>query len=343
MTDKKKRPRALSLFSGGLDSLLATRLVADLGVDILGLHFTAPFIEPLTRPGKTKQVEAWAQRLGIPLRHVPIEMDFIEVIRNPHYGHGKHLNPCVDCKIYMLRKAAQIMRKEDFDFVITGEVLGQRPMSQRRDAMAAIEKQSGLKGYLLRPLSAQWLDPTIPEQQGLIDRSRLPGLSGRGRSKQLELAAQLGINDPPGSAGGCLLTDAAYSARLRHLMMIKPKPTDADLELLTVGRHLDIEGRGKVIVSRNEAENELIEKLQVAGDLLLEPENWPGPTALLVNAVDDAAIAFAAGCIARYGKPDRKSLVKVINLSENKLFHVSAIAVEDTVIQPRRIDLMNGK
>ena len=304
--------RAIAMFSGGLDSVLATKVIKNLGVEVLGLHFTAPFIRPVSRGASERGLDYWRRVLEVPVRELLLGPEFVQVIRAPMYGHGKNLNPCVDCKIFMLRRAGEIMAAEGFDFVVTGEVLGQRPMSQRRDTLAAIEKHSGLCGRLLRPLSAKHMAPTIPEQEGLIDREQLFDFSGRSRQPQMELAARLGIPDPPGSAGGCLLTDPGYARRLAQLLREHETIRDEDLELLTIGRHFDLGGGAKLIVSRNENENRLLERFRHSAGIFLEPANWAGPAAVIVHSTDLAHVGLAFRFMARYGKPRENPALRVI-------------------------------
>ncbi|NLH47013.1 MAG: hypothetical protein GX444_00255 [Myxococcales bacterium] len=333
-----KKVRALSMFSGGLDSLLATRLLANLGVEVLALHFTAPFIDPHPAAGKGNRAAQWAERLGVPLRIVDVWPGFLEIIRAPRYGHGKNLNPCVDCKIHLLARAREIMTGEGFDFVFTGEVLGQRPMSQQLPSLQIIAQQSGLADRLLRPLSAKLLEPTRPELEGLVDRDKLLAFSGRGRKPQLALATELGIADPPGSAGGCLLTDHVYSQRLRHLLALKTAIGHDDLYLLNVGRHLALPGGAKVIVSRNEQENHAIQRHQAAGTVLLEPLEWPGPTALLVGSADPASLETAAALMKRWGKPPAEARVSARFLSDrSERVLATALELDETAIRAMQI------
>jgi hypothetical protein len=296
----------------------------DLGVEALGLHFTAPFIDPVTHPAKAARGRERAAQLGLPLREIDVWPDYLALLRDPRYGHGAHLNPCVDCKIFFLRRAKQIMEEEGWDFVFTGEVLGQRPMSQHRGALDLIQRQSGLAGRLLRPLCAQHLAPTIPETEGLVDRARLLALQGRSRKPQMALAAQMGIADPPGSAGGCLLTDGPYTVRLRHLLSLKERPEHGDLHLLVVGRHVTLPGGGKAIVSRNENENRLLRQSQAVGDVLLSPVDWAGPDALLVGARGEAVEALTASLIRRWGKPQGQGLVAAFDLQSGQTWTFAA-------------------
>jgi tRNA-uridine 2-sulfurtransferase len=234
--------------------------------------------------------------------------DFLGIVRAPRFGHGKNLNPCVDCKILLLRLAAARMEREGAVFIFTGEVLGQRPMSQRRDALHLIENHSGLKGRLVRPLSAKLLPPTLPELQGILDREKLLDFQGRTRKPQMELAATLGISDYQTPAGGCLLTDPGYTARLGRLLARQPSPDLSDIELLSLGRHFRV-GAALLVVGRKESENDRIASLAGGGDLVLKARDVPGPTSLLRGGADDAAIALAARITARYA--DAKGLAEI--------------------------------
>lgn len=298
------KPRALSMFSSGLDSLVATKLMMNLGVEVLALHFTAPFIDPPDIENPLSRAQRRAAQIGVPLRVVDVWPAFLEILNNPRFGFGKNFNPCIDCKIDFFQRAGEIMRAEGFDFVFTGEVVGQRPMSQNRQSLNNIEMFSGLGARLVRPLSAKLLTPSRPEIDGLIDREKLLSISGRGRKPQLALAAQLGIDDPPGSGGGCLLTDGSYSRRFRHLLTLKNTPSHGDLHLLRVGRQLAAAG-GKIIVSRNEAENDILERWAPTGVVLLSPDDWSGPLALTVGADDAETLALTAALMNRWGKPER--------------------------------------
>jgi tRNA U34 2-thiouridine synthase MnmA/TrmU len=329
---EKRTPRALAMFSGGLDSLLATKVMMNLGVEVLGLHFTAPFIDAKAALNQPSRAQQRAERLGLPLREIDVWPGYLAILKNPQYGHGKHLNPCVDCKIFFLRQARQIMEAEGYDFVFTGEVLGQRPMSQHRPSLQAILNQSGLQGRLLRPLCAKLLEPTIPEQEGLIDREKLFAFSGRSRKPQLALAAELGIDDPPGSAGGCLLTDANYAARLQDLLSWREPILREDLHLLTVGRHLKLPSGGKVIVSRNEQENHLLEKWQAAGTFLVSPVDWPGPDALIIGSRAPEALPLVAGLVQRWGKPQAGRAVLAVDLTSGGKQLLTSVPPNETEI-----------
>ncbi|HNQ35906.1 MAG TPA: tRNA 4-thiouridine(8) synthase ThiI, partial [bacterium] len=246
------RKKCLVLISGGLDSALAARLMQRLGFETEGIAFLTSF-QPIPRGGRSHSEEVCG-RLGIPLHLVPLDEPFLEIVRSPRYGRGKHLNPCIDCKVLMLRSAWEKAREIGAEFLVTGEVLGQRPMSQNLSALRQIEKASGLKGLIFRPLSARFLDPTRPEQVGLIDRESLPAVQGRGRKLLLALAAELGVSGFSTPAGGCLLTDDGFCRRLSDLMELDLF-RGGEVDLVKVGRYLRLGPRLRLIVGRSENEN----------------------------------------------------------------------------------------
>jgi len=268
-----KKIKALVLFSGGLDSILAAKLLIKQGIKVQGLIFKSYFFDF----GKAQQV---AEEIGIKLRRNDFSKEHLKMVKSPKYGYGKNMNPCIDCHTLMFKIASQIMRKENFDFVATGEVLGERPMSQNKNALKLIEKESGLNGYLLRPLSAKLLEPTEVEKRGLVDRGKLLDIRGRSRKRQLELAKKWKIKKYPNPAGGCLLTDPDFSKRLKKLLDKYPKAGENDIRLLKFGRHFWY-GNVKIIVGRNHQENLEMKKLRQKNDVLIELEELTGPTTLV--------------------------------------------------------------
>ncbi len=288
---------ALVLVSGGLDSVLAARLLMRMGLAVIGISFRTPFFGGAA-------ARRSAQSAGIDCREVDITESHLSMLRAPRYGYGRNMNPCIDCHILMVAEAFKRMNSWGADFLATGEVLGERPMSQNRLALDLVAKRSGAEGYLLRPLSARLLEPTIPEQMGWIAREGLLDISGRGRRRQMELAGAWGIEEYQTPAGGCLLTDESFSGRLRELLEMTPDPCRDDLELLKKGRHFQLAGV-KIVVGRNSRENECLERLARAGDVLVREKERPGPTALLRGygiAVEEAALVEAARYIGVYGK-----------------------------------------
>ncbi len=291
--------KAIGLLSGGLDSTLAVRMVVDQGIDVIAVKFTSPFCQ--CDSGGCCHAAVQAQRMGVPLKTVAKGDDYLDVVRHPPHGWGSAMNPCIDCRIFMFRKTKAYMEEIGAAFLFTGEVLGQRPMSQHRRAMRQIEQESGLEGKIVRPLSAQHFPPTEAEVRGWIDREKLLAITGRSRKEQITLAAQLDIRDYPCPAGGCLLTDASFSARLRDLFAHQKQVSMQDVRLLKIGRHFRFE-RTKVVCGRDQGENDALGKFQATAGVLLEAIGCAGPTVLLPDAPNDAMLRFAATVAAAYSR-----------------------------------------
>ena len=311
----KKNIKALSLFSGGLDSILATRLVMFQGIEVLAIQFVTPFFNYHILDDIEGYREQVLSKYGVNVKVVDISVDYLELLRNPVHGFGKNFNPCIDCKIYMLSRAKEMMAALGAKFLITGEVLGQRPMSQRRDTLNVIERDSGSRSILLRPLSAKLMVETEAEREGWVNRDQLLDFSGRGRSNQIALAKQYGITDFPAPAGGCILADPILSRRVSQLYsensILQPAEiTTADVRLLFIGRQFVFPGGGWLILGRDERDNNRLEALAEADDAILWMEERPGPAALLRRAgkwYTDAAemegdLQLAASLVVRYGK-----------------------------------------
>ncbi len=292
--------KAVALLSGGLDSQLAVKLVQLQGVQIHALHFRSIFNAAPKDPADSPPARA-AAALGVPLTFIDITTDQIALLKAPPHGFGSAANPCIDCHILMLRYAAGRMIETGADFLVTGEVLGQRPMSQRRHALAIIDKETGLAGRILRPLSAKALDPTIPEETGLVDREKLEDIKGRSRQRQIALAETFGLTNYPSPAGGCLLTDPGFGLRVKDLLAHDQMNLD-NAVLLKFGRHFRLSPSAKAVVARNEDECQALESLARPGDLLIDLADLPGPTALLRGDVSDDVLATAAALTARSSK-----------------------------------------
>ncbi|MBW2031411.1 MAG: tRNA 4-thiouridine(8) synthase ThiI [Deltaproteobacteria bacterium] len=288
--------KALAVFSGGLDSMLAVQLIRAQGIEVLGLFFETPFFSSST-------AKKSAAEINLPIRVVDLTESHLEVLKEPRYGYGENLNPCIDCHILMVRKAGETLESEGAAFVVTGEVLGQRPMSQNRKALSLVASESGIPDLVLRPLSAKLLPATLPEQKGWVDRDRLLGLSGRSRKPQIALAKELGIEKYPSPAGGCLLTDPGFSRRMRDLLSSSSDLQLREIELLKVGRHFRIGPATKLIIGRNERENRFIRDFYREGDLLLAPLSVPGPTALAIGEVSPEQEGLVASMTAAYSDP----------------------------------------
>lgn len=290
--------KAIALISGGLDSILAAKFIQKLGIEVMPLHFSIPFSHNAKKPACAME-NMVLKNLGTELRQISLNGEFLEIIKNPEYGFGSNMNPCIDCKILMLKKTKKLMNKWDAKFVITGEVFGQRPMSQNRNALTIIEKKSGLEGFLLRPLSAKLLPPTIPERERWIDRDKLLNISGRGRKPQMELAEGLDIKDYAQPAGGCLLTDPEFAKRLKELIAHSELNLE-NIELLKLGRHFRISSDTKLVVGRDKQENEKLLKLVKNGDFIFMPAETTGPTALGRGSFNDELIRVSSNIISRY-------------------------------------------
>ncbi len=287
--------RAISLFSGGLDSQLAVALIKEQGIEVIALTFITPFF------GSSERTRRAAEDLGVKFHTMEVSHEYMDILRNPVYGYGKNFNPCIDCHAFMLRKAGDYMRETGASFIITGEVMGQRPMSQNKSALNAVNKLSGLKGLILRPLSALLLPPTLPEEEGWVDRSKLLDISGRSRTRQMELAEHYGIKDYPSPAGGCLLTQENFSRRLRSLWEVKPQAGADEMEILKLGRHFYLDGN-LLAIGRNQSENNRLESLALSSDYLIKVADRPGPLGLLRPIANDRPDDFSqfAALVARY-------------------------------------------
>jgi tRNA U34 2-thiouridine synthase MnmA/TrmU len=304
--------KAIALLSGGLDSTLAAKLMLDQGIDLEAINFITLFCTCTSKESSCLASQKAVERLRIPLKIFNVSQEFLEVVRHPKHGYGSNLNPCIDCRIFMLRKAKAYMEASGASFIVTGEVLGQRPMSQRREAMRLIEKEAGLEGLILRPLSAKFLPITIPEREGWVDREKLLNIQGRSRKTQIQLAEQLGVRDYPCPAGGCLLTDPGFSKRLKDLMTHHPEFTLHDVHLLKFGRHFRLSPDVKLIVGRNEEENQKIRTFAQGGDILLKLSSLPGPLSLLRGKAKSGEIEKAAAITVRYSKGKGRGQVEVL-------------------------------
>jgi tRNA U34 2-thiouridine synthase MnmA/TrmU len=285
-----KKVKALALLSGGLDSTLAVKLVLDQGIDVEAINFVTPFC--LCGKGGCGAAEA-ARRFNIPLKIMSVGEDYLKTIRKPKFGYGRNLNPCIDCRIFMLKKAKKYAKETGAAFILTGEVLDQRPMSQHRKTLDLIEEKAGLRGKILRPLSARLLQETEEEKKGLVNREKLLNIEGRSRKKQIELAGKLGIQDYPCPAGGCLLTYREFADKMRDLFKHKKSVSFKDVALLKVGRHFRF-GKNKIIVGRNEGENKVLLRMKEAEDYCFEAQNCGSPVTLLQGPKTKKAIDLAA-------------------------------------------------
>jgi len=278
--------------SGGLDSILAVKVVQQQNIEVTGLTFTTPFF------GAAK-AQAAAKQINLPLIAEDITAEHLQMLKSPRYGFGKNMNPCIDCHTLMLKIAGRKMEETGADFLITGEVLGQRPMSQTKQSLYIVAKNSGYADYILRPLSAQLLEPIRAEREGKVDHALLLSISGRGRKGQMRMAEEYGIREYPPPAGGCLLTDPMFARRLRDLMQRAEDRQVRDYDLLRYGRHFRMASGEKIIVGRHSADNDAIVNLSTEDDLILHMSSHPGPC-VLVPYGNESARKFAAELCVRY-------------------------------------------
>lgn len=333
--------KAIALISGGLDSILAAKVIKEQGIDTLPLNFKIPFA---CRDKKISSkdggiVSLVLNSLGVELKVVDISNEFLDLLVKPKHGFGSNMNPCIDCKILMLTKAKELMKEWDAQFVITGEVLGQRPMSQYRRALELIERKSGLEGLVLRPLSARLLSKTLPEKEGWVKRDKLLNFSGRTRRPQINLAKNFQIKNYPNASGGCLLTDPEFSKRLKDLIIHQELSID-NIELLKIGRHFRISQDTKLIVGRDEKENERLFKLAKDNDYLFMPcEKIAGPTSLGRGQFSEELIRLSCSITCHYcdlnGETNTQIIYRKISESEDRVLEVSPI--EDAKLTGLRV------
>ncbi len=300
----RKKVRAIVLFSGGLDSILAAKLLQEQKIEVIGLNFFSPFFSEKNAVESAKQLKIELIKIDLSKEQFH---EYTKLLRNPKHGYGSAMNPCIDCHLFMIKKAGELLKKFKADFVATGEVLDERPMSQNLHAIHLIERESGLQGKLLRPLSAKLLPETDVEQQGLVDRNKLLDIHGRSRQKQLALAKKYKLKFPT-PAGGCILCEQEFAKKLRDLLEHKKNIEPRDLELLKIGRHFRV-GGAKIIVARNEQESDKLWEFS-GNDMIFEVKNAPGPTTLLQGKESAKIIQVASELTAAYS--DARNLKDVV-------------------------------
>jgi len=285
--------KAICVFSGGLDSMLAAELIRAQDIDVLALFFETPFF-------KADRAMVSAKSMNLPFKVVDITKRHLEVVKHPKHGYGGNMNPCIDCHALMFRIAGEMLESEDAAFIFSGEVMGQRPMSQNKKALALVAEESGLQGLLLRPLSAKCLPPTIPEKEAWVKRENLKGFQGRSRKPQMSMASDLEIHGYPAPAGGCLLTERGFSRRLKDLLTSKAEVIVPQLEILKLGRHFRLNDHVKIVVGRNKRENEKLKSLAVKEDMILNTVSAPGPAVLMSGDLLDGSIGQAVQITLSY-------------------------------------------
>jgi len=330
--------KAIALFSGGLDSTLAILVMLKQGIDVTAITFLNHFgCEIGDRSSCSKDPFAASVKFGFQVKMAHLSDKFIDIVKNPKFGHGKNMNPCVDCRILMLKEAKNFMQITGADFLITGEVLGQRPMSQRRDTFPVIDREADVKGYVLRPLTAKLMKPTIPEEMGMVNRDLLHDFSGRSRKPQMTLAKELGLTEYPAPAGGCLLTEPNYSHRLQELLDHCPDPGHKDINLLRVGRHFRYSSDCKIIVGRNKDENEIILSTVGDQDCTMHVPGYGSPVTIVTGNPNEEALLTAASLCARYSAARHLSDVDVSVLMNRHKSVLKVQPADDYVIAKYRI------
>ncbi len=331
--------KAVALFSGGLDSTLAILVMLRQGIDVTAITFLNHFgCDISDKSSCSKDPFSAAEKFGFEVKLSHLSEKFLDIVKNPKYGHGKNMNPCIDCRILMLKEAREFMNLTGADFIITGEVLGQRPMSQRKNTFPLIDKEARVKGYVLRPLSAKLLDVTIPEQMGIVNRDMLYDFNGRTRKPQMALAKEFGLTDYPTPAGGCLLTEPNYAFRLKELLAYNKDPEFKDINLLRIGRHFRFSHECKIIVGRNKEENDTLISLSDSRDHILKVEGYGSPITLIAGKATNEALAVAASMCARYS--DAKHLPEVnvtVSMKEEK-YYLKVQPARSEIVESLRID-----
>lgn len=309
----KTMPRkAIALLSGGLDSRLAVSMMLEQDIEVEAINFVTVFCTCTARSSCKSEARKAAEQFGIPLKVLNATDEILEAVRNPKFGYGRGLNPCLDCRISMFRRAGRYLRENGADFIVTGEVLGERPMSQRPDAINKIETESGLEGLIVRPLSAHLLEPSLPERQGWVDRDKLMAMQGRSRKPQMQLATELGVNDYPCPAGGCLLCEKDFARRLKRLLDENDQPAIAEIQALRLGRMFYSSEGCRIIIPRNEEETRRLVGLAQPGDLQMSAMDHMGPTTIIKGVNPGARTLWeAAALTARYGQGRDEKTVEI--------------------------------
>lgn len=345
ITHHSSRPvKAVALYSGGLDSTLAILTVLRQGIEVKAVTFLNHFgCDISDKSSCSKDPFSAAEKFGFEVKLCHLADKFIRIVKNPKFGHGKNMNPCMDCRILMLKEAKEFMDMTGAEFIITGEVIGQRPMSQRRDALDIIDRETGLKGLVLRPLSAKLMKPTVMEEKGIVNRGLFYDFSGRSRKPQMALATEFGLTDYPAPAGGCLLTEPNYSFRLRELLAHDPDPSFEDLSLLRLGRHFRMSDDCKIIVGRNRNENEALLSLDDGKCVSLRVEDYAGPIALIRGKATDEIIMTAASLCARYSDARHLEAVDVKVINGSRVFTLSVEPAGEDIVEQYKIEKKTRK
>lgn len=333
--------KTLGLLSGGLDSTIAVKLMKKLGYHITVLNFMSPFCNCTKKSNGCKSAaQKVATESGVEIKTIFMGDEYLQMLREPKHGYGKGLNPCVDCRIMMFGRAKKVMEEIGAKFIFTGEVLSQRPMSQMRNRMRQIEKESGLKGMIVRPLSAALLEPTIPEMEGWIDREEMLAISGRSRKPQIEIGREMGMSEEEFcSSGGCMLTDMNFAARMKDLFGHSEKSSVKDARLLRYGRHFRISDGCKVIVGRNKNENEKLFKMVSNGDTLVRVKDYAGPCVIIKGEIENGHGVVAGRIAARYSAApgDEEVGVEIHKAGSDEMTTLTVMPMPDEELEKFRI------
>jgi tRNA-uridine 2-sulfurtransferase len=316
--------KAICVFSGGLDSMLAAQLIRGQGIEVLALFFETPFFSH-------HRAEQSARVLNLPFKVLDITQRHLKMVKAPKHGYGGNMNPCIDCHALMIRIAGEMLEPFGASFIFTGEVLGQRPMSQNRQSLAVVARDSGFAELLLRPLSARLLEPTAPEKKEWVRRDLLLDFQGRSRKPQMELARAFNITDFPEPAGGCRLTEKFFTRRLRDLFASRAEPEIREIEVLKLGRHFRIAPNAKLVVGRDEKENQRLESIYRESDLILTGPDDPGPTVLGFGEFTDEHMALAAAITASYSdvKDGDKICIRAVKGGKERILKCTSPGKEE--------------
>jgi tRNA U34 2-thiouridine synthase MnmA/TrmU len=337
LEENQGKRKVVALLSGGLDSQLAVKMMQNQGFEVSAVAIKTPFCDFDCGRGCGFEIRERADTLGVNLKTVYLGDEYIEMLKNPKHGFGSGMNPCIDCRSMMFKAAKKHMDEIGADFIISGEVLGQRPMSQHGPALKTIEKESELEGYIVRPLSGALLPKTIPEENGLIKRENLGMIRGRTRRTQLQMAQEYGIENPPNAGGGCLLTDPAFAIRAKDLFSHTDNPTTNDIDLLKIGRHFRLDKTTKLIVGRNQDENNMIKALALPNDIVFYAKDHVGPNTLLRGVNVENHKQISAAITLRYSDAPKETLGIVIVEKANDKLEISISRAEESEYTQYRI------
>ncbi|MDO8282775.1 MAG: hypothetical protein Q7U10_09195 [Thermodesulfovibrionia bacterium] len=326
--------KAIALYSGGLDSTLAILAVMKQGVEVTAITFMNHFGCSIgDKSSCSKDPFSASLKFGFDVKLSHLSDKFLEIVKNPKFGHGRNMNPCLDCRILMLKEAKAMMEMSGADFLVTGEVIGQRPMSQRRDTFPVIDREANVKGLVLRPLTAKHLKITIPEEKGMVNRDLLYDFFGRSRKPQMALAAEFGLTEYPAPAGGCLLTEPNYSFRLKELFSHISDPSYKDINLLRLGRHFRLSHDCKVIVGRKKEENDAILSLVENSDYTMHVPGYGSPVTLILGKPNDGILDIAASLCARYSDAKNLDEVDVLVKRGDEIYPVKVKPATDEILK----------